>query len=673
MTLPARTTANLLMFLCISSTVLNGCAATPAVSSAGDAQSVDAQSGDAGQAPDSANDAGQSPDPDAGPADAALGAETNPVDAGGDAPEPLDSIADSVDVGSPDPGSDADAGSAADAPTGDAGDAGDAADVPAAADVLPAGDAGVKEDSALADSTATDAIALDSSVVDQDSVDVTDASADPGPAVDAIVAADGSGDLANNSNDSADSATDAGQDTLGDAQADVPQATDGPQADAAVNADADQAPDLQDDSLADTGSDDLAAADTGSGDAVAAVDTGPVLPACALGAACDDANPCTVGESCDLAGACTGGTAKACDDGNPCTGDSCDSQLGCIFKPLGDATSCTNGSVCSLKSQCLGGVCVPTAVLSCDDANPCTTDGCDGSSGCFHNNSPAKTPCSDGNACTVNDGCNLGLCAPGSPVSCDDSNPCTLDSCDIISGCQHANLVAPCADDGNACTADICLAGACSHPALDGSPCPSDGNACTLDVCSGASCSHPSAEGLACADDGNSCTADLCAGSQCTHPSSNAGLACDDGNPCTSAELCVNGSCGGGIVKNCDDGLLCTQDSCNPNTGLCVHPTAPGCGPTYTEVYAQVFKPLCVGCHGPVQFTYNNLYNQPTGDPTYAKLVDPGNPNGSAVVMAIDVTLPLSWGQRMPKGNLPAMTPTLLKLVRDWISNGAVP
>jgi hypothetical protein len=54
------------------------------------------------------------------------------------------------------------------------------------------------------------------------------------------------------------------------------------------------------------------------------------------------------------------------------------------------------------------------------------------------------------------------VCQPGPPLTCDDANVCTNDSCDPVSGCAHANNTAACAD-GNACTTgDTCRGGVCS-------------------------------------------------------------------------------------------------------------------------------------------------------------------------------------------------------------------
>src|SRR5262249_8348866 len=45
--------------------------------------------------------------------------------------------------------------------------------------------------------------------------------------------------------------------------------------------------------------------------------------------------------------------------------------------------------------------------------------------------------CSDGNICNGIETCRAGVCTAGTPLNCDDSDPCTMDSCEPSSGCQH--------------------------------------------------------------------------------------------------------------------------------------------------------------------------------------------------------------------------------------------
>jgi hypothetical protein len=51
--------------------------------------------------------------------------------------------------------------------------------------------------------------------------------------------------------------------------------------------------------------------------------------------------------------------------------------------------------------------------------------------------------CGDHNICNGIETCRAGVCVAGTPLNCDDGDPCTLDSCAPTSGCQHtmvANL-----------------------------------------------------------------------------------------------------------------------------------------------------------------------------------------------------------------------------------------
>ena len=127
--------------------------------------------------------------------------------------------------------------------------------------------------------------------------------------------------------------------------------------------------------------------------------------------------------------------------------------------------------------------------------------------------------CNDGDGCTLADACKSGACV-GTAKTCDDANPCTLDSC-AAGVCKTAPAFdgQACADDGNACTEDVCVAGACGHPAVpNGLACAADANVCTKDVCVNGACGHPAVDdGLPCTDDGNSCTYDQCKAGTCSH------------------------------------------------------------------------------------------------------------------------------------------------------------
>jgi len=94
-----------------------------------------------------------------------------------------------------------------------------------------------------------------------------------------------------------------------------------------------------------------------------------------------------------------------------------------------------------------------------------------------------------------------------------------------------------------------------------------DNDACNgIETCVTGSCQAGTAPNC---DDGNVCTNDSClAASGCVHVNNTA--ACSDGNACTTADTCAGGACVGGPPPSCDDGNLCTSDSCNTGSG-CVH------------------------------------------------------------------------------------------------------
>ncbi len=285
-------------------------------------------------------------------------------------------------------------------------------------------------------------------------------------------------------------------------------------------------------------------------------------------ALCDDGDACTENDTCSN-GACYSGTPVNCDDGQQCTIDSCDPDSGCVYSNREGA--CTDDNECTVSDTCQDGQCVSGAARICDDSELCTDDSCDEQLGCVYTDN--SLPCDDGDACTENDTCGGGTCQPGTTIDCDDGNPCTDDSCDSRIGCVNTNNVLPC-DDNDACTtADTCSNGNCQGTPLDAD---SDGH--VSESCGGDDCddSNPNVnpdvfEGPAgdalCSDtidndcDGLTDLDDEACG-DCNNDSD-----CDDSNVCNGAESCIGGFCQAGTALVCDDGELCTYDSCDPQTG----------------------------------------------------------------------------------------------------------
>ncbi|TNF36816.1 MAG: hypothetical protein EP329_04735 [Deltaproteobacteria bacterium] len=124
--------------------------------------------------------------------------------------------------------------------------------------------------------------------------------------------------------------------------------------------------------------------------------------------------------------------------------------------------------------------------------------------------------------------------------SCDDGDPCTVDSCDPSSG-------------------------ACVYAAIDEAKKPG-----------------PAAEPPECAfdddcDDGDACTEDRClmVGDECF------------GYSWAYCENTPIVGCGGCIAETCDDGDPCTEDACGPD-GQCTHTAILGCGVGCSGVNAML-------------------------------------------------------------------------------------
>ena len=340
----------------------------------------------------------------------------------------------------------------------------------------------------------------------------------------------------------------------------------------------------------------------------------------ASGTVCDDGNKCTKSDVCS--GTTCIGTAIVCDDSNACTDDSCDKASGCVFKPNTD--SCDDTDLCTTGDKCTGGKCVGTAnpncskcsadvdcakfedgdlcngtlvctngacvvkagtVVSCPaDANVCKLAACEPSTGkCGVKDALDGGKCDDGDACTSGDHCQEGKCAGGKAVNCSDGNPCTIASCDKTSGCAFKPSDGTACNDGNPCTdGDKCAGDKCTGTtSASCTTCKIDSDCAPFDdadlcngtlMCSGGVCVVNPATVVTCDSVGlSSCVKVDCvpASGKCKKTVLDNGAVCDDQNACTGKDFCSSGVCKGQPIF-CDDAQLCTDDSCNPDSG-CVH------------------------------------------------------------------------------------------------------
>lgn len=247
------------------------------------------------------------------------------------------------------------------------------------------------------------------------------------------------------------------------------------------------------------------------------------------GKPCDDGNACTLESKCS-SGVCGGGTTLPCDDGNTCTDDFCDSDTGCDSTAMActdDGNDCTAEAcnpatgLCATTNVAFGTACgAAGAGTVCNGVGACVTPECLVAADC----GASVSSCSGGIRSLNKWECAAGTCVLGTEPEfsfpcefgcdgdvcgavdndCDDGDPCTDDSIEVIEPGVHGNCVheddgvccvldADCSD-GNACTEDTCVDGECLKLTA-----PLDGDACgTAGTCDDGVCEEPPpAPGLA--------------------------------------------------------------------------------------------------------------------------------------------------------------------------------
>lgn len=149
-------------------------------------------------------------------------------------------------------------------------------------------------------------------------------------------------------------------------------------------------------------------------------------------------------------------TVVTCDpkDDQECLKNQCDPKTGkCVMSPANEGGECDDGNICTTVSKCVEGECKGIEFKNCEDTNPCTDDSCDPKLGCIH--IPNNAPCDDGNICTENDKCENSKCVPGTPKKCDNGQFCDgEETCDPEKGCVAGTP--PSCDDNIPCTKDYC-------------------------------------------------------------------------------------------------------------------------------------------------------------------------------------------------------------------------
>ena len=376
---------------------------------------------------------------------------------------------------------------------------------------------------------------------------------------------------------------------------------------------------------------------------------------------CEDGDPCTTGEICDAAsgeclpgsGECPGCTAASdcppalacggtweCTDGTcvydgsaavdcsdvatgPCETASCDSDSNnCVVSTLSDGIDCDDGDQCTANDTCVSGTCQAGATIDCNDSQPCTNDSCDPAIGCV-NTAKSGDVCDDGSACTLGDICDEGQCKSTAPIDCDDENPCTVDTCTPDAGCKSTPTPGSSCDDGDTCTqTDTCDASG---------QCIGTDNICecsknvdcigVIDTCLGSpicvegSCTADPSTAKECPISDDACQPFECSNGECIQVSTTGGP-CTDGSLCTTGDTCANGVCQGTAIE-CDDGNQCTTDSCNSATGCTFAAQIGDCddGNACTTGESCTASGTCAGGQ-PVSCEDNNVCTSETCSPS---------------------------------------------------------
>jgi len=138
-------------------------------------------------------------------------------------------------------------------------------------------------------------------------------------------------------------------------------------------------------------------------------------------------------------------------------------QLSCTVK-----SECDDQDACTTE-ECVSGDCV-YEVVSCPSPpnDPCKVSGCDKDDGCYIDDAPDGTTCSDGLYCTEGDACKAGACA-SQPRDCSVGAPtCKVGTCnEALNTCTYSSAPAgTTCDDSDPCTqGETCdTAGACTAP-----------------------------------------------------------------------------------------------------------------------------------------------------------------------------------------------------------------
>ncbi|GAB4202678.1 MAG: hypothetical protein OHK0013_16160 [Sandaracinaceae bacterium] len=209
----------------------------------------------------------------------------------------------------------------------------------------------------------------------------------------------------------------------------------------------------------------------------------------------------------------------------------------------------------------------------CDDGNVINGDGC---------NDRCATERGPGAPCVADIECATGFCTDG--VCCNVRCDGQCEACNEVGSAGTCRAVSGMPRGSRpGCGGSGPCAGTCNGSARSSCTFPGSATSCddlafctTGDRCNGAG----ACTGMPrVCDDGNVCTTDSCdeMGDRCATSPVPTGTACDDGAACTTRDVCTAGTCAGTPITCPDDGLACTASVCSPTTGTCGTVITTGC------------------------------------------------------------------------------------------------
>lgn len=295
-----------------------------------------------------------------------------------------------------------------------------------------------------------------------------------------------------------------------------------------------------------------------------------------VNASCDDGLYCSTSSICNASGSCVANTLLDCGssplschrmicretaNGSLCIeqhapgGEPCSSNYTCLTNGVCLGGNCSEVPVtCSANTTCAGYACIegtgcqlfPRTGVSCGPTTECQSHICNEFGLCVDVNTPAGTPCGQGeSACQFGYACNgFGSCAIGD-IKPNGTLCSTCVGCQQASYCNGVNLSCP-APIVLDCPVINCQVGACLTNGSCGcfyTPLQCiDENACTEDFCNidNGECQHPLTECPPIGTPPNQCLNYFCNADATSEPCFSTSLA---GQNCTSGNQCFFGVC----------------------------------------------------------------------------------------------------------------------------------